>query len=50
MIRIYGLCIQLEDQEQTSCCEANADKTVVGTTLLGCTNGKLSTYNKVQLC
>jgi hypothetical protein len=48
MIRIYGMCIKLEDQKQTSCCEANADKTV-GTTMLGCTNGKLSTYNKGQL-
>jgi hypothetical protein len=49
MIHICGLCIQLQDWEQASRCEVDADKTVVGTTLLGCTNGKLSTYNKVQL-
>ncbi len=50
MIRICGLCIQLEDQERASHCETDVDKIVVGTTLLGCTNGKLNTYNKIQFC
>jgi hypothetical protein len=47
MIRICGLCIQLQDRERASHCEVDADKPIVRTTLLGCTNGKLTTYNKI---
>jgi hypothetical protein len=41
MIRFCGLCIQLQDWKRANHCEVDVDKTVVGTTLLGCTNGKL---------
>jgi hypothetical protein len=49
MIFICGLCIQLQNQKQANHCEVDIDKTIVGTTLLGCTNGKLSTYDKEKL-